>query len=121
MSIDETEQMRRDLIAQQQQELRKLADSLGGQLTEEAVQAYLTACRGLVFNTEQLGEHFEVTGFMAPFVHVKRKLDGKKLLLEFTHMPRFYFYSEPVELLEHLKLQLTQIISTKEKDHANNN
>ncbi len=53
------------------------------------------------WDTDQLREEFEVIGFMAPFVAVVRKSDGKKGSLEFTHNPRFYFnfvpdVSEPV-------------------------
>jgi hypothetical protein len=46
---------------------------------------------GIVYDTEQLGETFEVIGFMAPFVVVKHKITGKKGSLEFQHSPRFYF------------------------------
>jgi len=44
-----------------------------------------------VWNTEELSEDYEVIGFMAPFVVVRRKGDGKKGSLEFQHQPRFYF------------------------------
>ena len=44
-----------------------------------------------VFDTKELGEHFEVLGFAAPFVAVKRKSDGKKGSLLFQHSPRYYF------------------------------
>lgn len=43
------------------------------------------------WTTEQLREDFEVICFAAPFVVVKRKSDGVKGMLEFTHMPRLYF------------------------------
>jgi hypothetical protein len=46
---------------------------------------------GQVWDTDQLRNDFEVTGFMAPFVAVKRKSDGKKGSLMFQHSPRFYF------------------------------
>ena len=46
---------------------------------------------GQVWTTDQLGQDFEVIGFMAPFVVVRRKSDGKKGSLEFHHSPRFYF------------------------------
>ena len=46
---------------------------------------------GKVWSTEELGQDFDVTGFMAPFVVVRRKSDNKKGSLEFQHRPRFYF------------------------------
>ena len=46
---------------------------------------------GQVWDTEQLLADFEVLGFMAPYVVVKRKADGRKGSLSFQHLPRFYF------------------------------
>lgn len=46
---------------------------------------------GDVWTTERMRDDFEVTGFMAPFVVVRRKSDGKRGTLMFTHHPRFYF------------------------------
>ena len=46
---------------------------------------------GQVWDTAQLAEEFEVIGFMAPYVVVKRRSDGRKGSLEFQHSPRFYF------------------------------
>ena len=46
---------------------------------------------GQVWDTKELGKDFEVLGFMAPYVVVKRKSDSKKGSLQFTHSPRFYF------------------------------
>jgi hypothetical protein len=43
------------------------------------------------YTTTQLAEEFEVLGFLAPFVVVRRKSDGVKGSMEFTHSPRFYF------------------------------
>ena len=43
------------------------------------------------WDTQELGRDFIVHGFLAPFVIVTRKSDGKKGSLEFTHSPRFYF------------------------------
>ena len=56
------------------------------QLKEQLEQTY-----GTVWNTKELQENFEVIGFQAPYVVVKRKSDGVLGSLEFTHMPRFYF------------------------------
>lgn len=46
---------------------------------------------GQVWSTDQLGDDFEVLGFMAPLVVVRRKSDGRKGSLEFQHSPRLYF------------------------------
>ena len=46
---------------------------------------------GQVWDTGQLAEQFEVIGFMAPLVVVRRKVDGQKGSLEFQHSPRLYF------------------------------
>lgn len=70
--IDETERVRRDML-KSGQPARDLAAS-----TEH-------------WTTDQLQEDFEVLGFMAPYVAVKRKADGVKGSLEFTHNPRVYF------------------------------
>ena len=43
------------------------------------------------WDTDQLRAEFEVIGFLAPFVAVRRKADGVKGSMEFTHSPRFYF------------------------------
>jgi hypothetical protein len=44
-----------------------------------------------VWDTEQLRLEFEVLGFAAPWVTVRRKSDGQKGSMEFQHMPRFYY------------------------------
>jgi hypothetical protein len=69
---DETENLRRAMLANNQPE-RDL----------EAAE--------LRWDTEALRRDFTVHGFMAPFVIVTRKVDGVKGVLEFTHSPRFYF------------------------------
>jgi len=46
---------------------------------------------GQVWDAQELAGEFEVIGFMAPFVVVRRKVDGMKGSLEFQHNPRFYF------------------------------
>jgi len=60
----------------------------------DADRAELERKYGQVWNTEELSRDFEVTGFMAPFVVVKRKSDGVKGSLMFRHSPRFYFNFE---------------------------
>ncbi len=47
---------------------------------------------GNVWDTNELTRDFDVQGFMAPFVSVTRKSDGKRGLLMFQHSPRFYFH-----------------------------
>jgi hypothetical protein len=70
---DETETIRREMLATGQPH-RDLAQTTGQQ-----------------WSTDQLCEEFEVIGFMAPFVVVRRRADGVKGSLEFTHSPRIYF------------------------------
>jgi hypothetical protein len=55
----------------------------------------LEAEHGQVWDTDQLREDFEVVGFMAPLVVVRRKSDGVKGSLEFQASPRFYFSFHP--------------------------
>jgi hypothetical protein len=50
---------------------------------------------GQVWDTQELGRDFEVLGFAAPFVVVKRKADGVKGSLMFQHSPRYYFSFTP--------------------------
>ena len=58
---------------------------------KDAERKRLGALHGQVWNTEELSREFEVIGFAAPFVVVRRKSDGMKGSLEFQHSPRFYF------------------------------
>lgn len=51
----------------------------------------LEAEHGQVWNTQELGEEFEVLGFAAPLVVVRRRADGVRGSLFFQHTPRFYF------------------------------
>jgi hypothetical protein len=55
----------------------------------------LEAEYGQVWDTRQLANDFEVVGFLAPLVVVRRKADGVKGSLEFQHTPRFYFNFAP--------------------------
>lgn len=59
--------------------------------TEPNGRQSLAAVYGRVWDTEELRAEFEVLGFLAPFVCVRRKSDGQKGSLEFQHNPRFYF------------------------------
>ncbi len=46
---------------------------------------------GRVWNTEELARDFEVLGFAAPFVVVRRKSDRLTGSLCFQHQPRLYY------------------------------
>lgn len=46
---------------------------------------------GPLWDTTELQRDFEVQGFAAPFVVVKRRSDGLRGTLTFTHSPRVYF------------------------------
>jgi hypothetical protein len=46
---------------------------------------------GEVLSTPEAILKFEFIAFCAPFVEVRRRLDGQKGTLEFQHSPRFYF------------------------------
>lgn len=70
------------------EEIRKQLIDLG---VPEATAAKVTE----KYDTQQLQEHFTVHSFLAPFVSVTRKSDGKKGSMMFTHSPRFYFDFEP--------------------------
>ena len=55
----------------------------------------LEASVGTVWTTDELTRDFEVRGFLAPYVVVRRKSDGVVGSLMFTHRPRFYFSFTP--------------------------
>jgi hypothetical protein len=70
--MDDTESIRRQMLAT-------------GQPQQDLARA------GNRWDSDQLRDQFEVIGFAAPFVVVRRKSDGRKGSLEFTHSPRLYF------------------------------
>lgn len=74
--MDDTEQIRREMIET-------------GQPMVDAIE--VISNDGPTWDTAQLQQDFEVLGFSAPFVVVKRRSDGQKGSLEFTHSPRIYF------------------------------
>ena len=80
---DETEPIRRNRMA----EINSSVESKD----RETERKRLEARYGPVWDIEQLSTEFDVLGFMAPYVVVKRKSDGRKGSLEFQHTPRFYF------------------------------
>jgi hypothetical protein len=55
----------------------------------------LEATYGQVWDTEELSQDFEVVGFLAPCVVVKRRSDGVIGSLELQHQPRYYFRFGP--------------------------
>ena len=63
--------------------------------TAPGSQEYLEATHGQVWDTSQLQDEFEVVGFAAPLVVVRRRADGVKGSLMFQGSPRFYFGFEP--------------------------
>jgi hypothetical protein len=54
-------------------------------------RAELERRHGQVWDPAGLSAEFEVVGFMAPYIVVRRKADGKVGSLTFQHEPRFYF------------------------------
>lgn len=78
---DETEALRRQRLVE--------INSEAGDRTA------LEAKYGQVWDTQQLTQDFQVIGFMAPLVVVRRKADGVKGSLEFRHAPRLYFNFVP--------------------------
>jgi hypothetical protein len=64
---------------------------------QPGIREALEVKHGQVWNTEELSGDFEVIGFMAPSVMVRRKSDGKKSSFEFQHNPRIYFGFKPHE------------------------
>lgn len=75
--IDETEAIRRELLV-------KINQDPG---SREALEAE----HGQVWDTNQLRESYEVLGFAAPLVVVRRKSDGVKGSLFFQNSPRLYY------------------------------
>ena len=85
--IEETEDLRRKRLVEINAPLQSL--------TQEEARLRLEAMHGNVYDTQELAVEFEVLGFMAPYVVVRRKSDGMKGSLEFSHSPRLYFSFSP--------------------------
>ena len=66
-------------------------EMLGQINAEPGSREALEAEHGQVWDTTQLGNDFDVIGFAAPLVVVRRKSDGQKGSLLFQARPRFYF------------------------------
>jgi len=81
--MDVTESIRKAEVSQINQAV--------GSDSESSERARLESEYGQVWNTAEMSEDFEVTGFMTPYVVVTRKADGVRGSLQFQHRPRFYF------------------------------
>jgi hypothetical protein len=80
--MDTTENVRREMQA----ELNAAA---------HPERAATEAQYGQCWTVDELTRDFEVIGFAAPLVVVRRKADGVKGSLMFQHSPRLYFRFEP--------------------------
>ncbi len=74
---DPTEQIRRERLAEIN------SDPSGRDALESQY--------GQVWTTDELRRDYEVVGFAAPLVVVRRRADGRLGSLEFQHNPRFFF------------------------------
>ena len=79
--IDETETTRRQMVAEINSDPGSRPD--------------LEAKHGQVWDTSQLQNDFQVVGFLAPVVVVKRRSDGVRGSLMFQNDPRFYYSFSP--------------------------
>lgn len=61
---------------------------------EQVERERLTSKFGRVWDTQELQQDFTVVGFLAPYVEVIRRSDGKRGSLCFQHQPRFYYQFE---------------------------
>jgi len=82
---DETESFRRGMVAKINSDVKS-----DNELDERA-RLEEQYGKGKVWNTAEVQQEFEITGFAAPFCMCKRKSDGKTGTLAFQHNPRFYF------------------------------
>jgi hypothetical protein len=79
--IDETETTRRQMLAEINSDPGSRPD--------------LEAKHGQVWDTSEMQTDFQVLGFMAPVVVVRRKSDGLRGTLMFQHDPRLYYGFSP--------------------------
>ncbi len=78
---DETEAIRREMVA--------TINAAPGSRPD------LEAKHGQVWDTSELQDDFQVLGFMAPIVVVKRRSDGVRGSLMFQNDPRLYYSFSP--------------------------
>ena len=81
--MDLTESARREMVA----DINSQVESND----KDVERIRLEEIYGQVWTTDEMSEDFIATGFMAPYVVVRRKSDNIKGILQFQHMPRFYF------------------------------
>ena len=79
--IDESEMARREMVATINADPGSRPD--------------LESKHGQVWDTSELQEDFQVLGFMAPLVVVRRRSDGVRGSLMFQNDPRFYYSFSP--------------------------
>ena len=72
---------------------RRLAESNSTVESDDVMteRKRLEARYGQIWDAAQVANDFDLLGFMAPYVVVRRKSDWCKGSLEFQHLPRFYF------------------------------
>jgi hypothetical protein len=83
IEMDQTEGLRRGMVAEINSQVQSTDPLTERERLEER--------QGRVWDTQELSRDFEVLGFRAPFVIVRRKRDNIKGTLIFQHDPRFYF------------------------------
>lgn len=74
-----------------QNEVENARRELVNEVNQDAERTKLEEKYGEVLTTDQMQEQFTVEGFLAPFVVCRRKSDGKRGTLMFSHSPRYYF------------------------------
>lgn len=75
--FDESEEVRRRLVSEIN--------------PKEIERGELEKLHGQVWDTNELRGDFEVDGFLAPYIVVRRRADGVRGTLLFQHWPRFYW------------------------------
>ena len=71
---------------------RQMLSEINGQ---PGTREYLEAKHGQVWDTAQPQDDYEIIGFAAPLVAVRRKADAQKGSLMFQSSPRLYFGFKP--------------------------
>ena len=74
--MDNTEQARRELVQE---------------VNQDTERAKLEEKYGELMTTSMMQSLYDVEGFLAPFIVCRRKSDGKRGTLMFSHSPRYYF------------------------------
>ena len=74
--MDSTEQARRELVQE---------------VNQDTERTKLDEKYGEVMTTSEMRLLYDVEGFLAPFIVCRRKSDGKRGTLMFSHSPRYYF------------------------------